>query len=238
MIRLIARASAVLAAAGLVGVAALPAFAHVTVHTDTPMRGASDAAVMFRTPNEESNSATVKLQVFFPTTHPLLDVLVEPHPGWHFTTKTKQLAHPVTTDDGPITSAVSQVTWLANSTAAGLQPGEATDFVVIAGELPDTATVTFRALQTYSNGDVVKWIEIQAPGAQEPEHPAPVLHLQPSTSTGSAGSSSSSDQSTSAASNSASASSDDGTGRALAVVALVIAIVAVGIAVFGLRRRS
>jgi uncharacterized protein YcnI len=163
--------------AGLALTVASPAFAHVTAHTDEPIRGASDAAVMFRTPNEESKAACVKLQVFFPTGTPLLDVLVQPHPGWTSIARSTRLPRPVTTDDGKITQAVSEVTWTAKSTAAGLQPGQADDFIVIAGQLPDAPSVTFRALQTYSNGDVVKWIETQAPGADEPEHPAPVLEL-------------------------------------------------------------
>jgi uncharacterized protein len=37
--------------------------------------------------------------------------------------------------------------------------------------------LTFKALQTYSNGDVVRWIEQSAPGGPEPEHPAPSVTL-------------------------------------------------------------
>jgi len=224
-------AGVVLAAGGLVLLTAIPASAHVTVHTDQPVQGASDAAVMFRTPNEESKAATIKLQVFFPTNDPLLDVLVEPHPGWHFTTKTSKLAHPVTTDDGPITEAVSEVTWTANSVSSGLQPGEADDFVVTAGQLPDAPAVTFRALQTYSNGDVVKWIEIQAPGADEPEHPAPVLHLEPASAASPSPAAASTAQSTTSSSNS-------GASLGVAIAALVIAVIAVGVAVLGFRRRA
>jgi hypothetical protein len=35
----------------------------------------------------------------------------------------------------------------------------------------------FKAVQTYDNGDVVRWIESTPPGGAEPEHPAPVLTL-------------------------------------------------------------
>jgi hypothetical protein len=35
----------------------------------------------------------------------------------------------------------------------------------------------FKALQTYSNGEVVSWIQEATEGAEEPEHPAPVLKL-------------------------------------------------------------
>ncbi|HEY3604568.1 MAG TPA: DUF1775 domain-containing protein, partial [Sporichthyaceae bacterium] len=39
--------------------------------------------------------------------------------------------------------------------------------------------LTFKVLQTYSNGDVVRWIEegSDTPGAEAPEHPAPTLEL-------------------------------------------------------------
>jgi uncharacterized protein YcnI len=219
-----------LATAGAIALTAVPAYAHVTVHTDEPVQGASDAAVMFRTPNEESKAATVKLQVFFPTDHPLLDVLVEPHRGWHVTTRTAKLATPVTTDDGPITEAVSEVTWAADSTAAGLQPGEADDFVVTAGQLPDAPTVTFRALQTYSNGDVVKWIEVQAPGADEPEHPAPSLQLATARTAAPAAAEPTAGRPTSS-------SSGNGLDRGLAIAALAVALVAAGLAGSTRRRR-
>lgn len=40
--------------------------------------------------------------------------------------------------------------------------------------------MTFKALQTYSDGEVVRWIETSEPGQAEPAKPAPVLHLAPS----------------------------------------------------------
>jgi uncharacterized protein YcnI len=220
---------------GLLMLGMTPAVAHVTVHTDDGVQGASDAAVMFRTPDEEDHAATVKLQVFFPKAHPLLDVLVEPHQGWHSTTKIATLAHPVTTDDGKITKAVSEVTWTADSTADGLQPGEGDDFVVTAGQLPDTASITFRALQTYSDGDVVKWIESQAPGAPEPDHPAPVLRLEPPSTSNSNGATNGSPAPSVTASSSASSSSD-ALARGLAIAALVVAVIAAALAGRGLRR--
>jgi hypothetical protein len=36
----------------------------------------------------------------------------------------------------------------------------------------------FKAVQTYGDGTVVRWIEDQPKGAPEPEHPAPVLTLK------------------------------------------------------------
>jgi len=47
-----------------------------------------------------------------------------------------------------------------------------------AGPLPtNTKKLEFAALQTYSDGDVVSWIEPAVKGAPEPEHPAPTLTL-------------------------------------------------------------
>ena len=37
--------------------------------------------------------------------------------------------------------------------------------------------LVFKALQTYSDGSVVRWIELTPAGGPEPEHPAPVLTL-------------------------------------------------------------
>lgn len=172
------RAITVLATTGIATVLlAAPALAHVTVHVDNATRGASDVAVTFRVPNERDNANTTKIQAFFPTDTPLLGVLVQPHPGWTSKVTTKKLAKPVTTDDGTITEAVYEVDWTADSKADALQPGQSGDFVVTAGQLPDVATVTFKALQTYSSGEIVRWIEIASPGSAEPDFPAPTLTL-------------------------------------------------------------
>ena len=39
--------------------------------------------------------------------------------------------------------------------------------------------MVFKALQTYSDGNVVRWIEEPVDGGEEPEHPAPVLAAEP-----------------------------------------------------------
>jgi hypothetical protein len=89
------------------------------------------------------------------------------------------LAEPVTTDDGTITEAVSEIVWTANTAADALAPGQSTDFVVTAGQLPDTPSLTFKVLQIYSSGEVVRWIELPSAGDPEPESPAPTLSLAP-----------------------------------------------------------
>jgi hypothetical protein len=51
-------------------------------------------------------------------------------------------------------------------------------FSVLAGTLPsNTNQLVFKALQTYSDGTVVSWIEPTVKGAPAPEHPTPILKL-------------------------------------------------------------
>jgi hypothetical protein len=46
------------------------------------------------------------------------------------------------------------------------------------GRLPDDIDqIVMPAVQTYDDGTVVRWDQVQAPGADEPEHPAPTLTL-------------------------------------------------------------
>jgi hypothetical protein len=57
-----------------------------------------------------------------------------------------------------------------------IKPHEFQEFDVSLGPLPQTNQLVFKALQTYSDSDVVRWIDEPAGGA-EPEHPAPTLKL-------------------------------------------------------------
>lgn len=173
---LVAAFAALLALAG-------PAFAHVTVSAPGAARGGSDQQITFRVPVEERVD-TVGLTIRLPADTPIASVLVDRMPGWTHTQKTSPLAKPVKSDDGDITSAVSQITWTA-SPGQGLTPGEYGAFTIIAGQLPDAASITFKALQKYRDGTVVSWIETAAPGSKiEPEHPAPVLDLAPTRQSG------------------------------------------------------
>ena len=150
----------------------------MTVHPDALPSGSKDVELTFRVPNERDNADTVGLQVFFPTQFPLLTVDVLPVPGWTATVHTQNLATPIQTDDGPVSQIVSDVTWKA--TGSGIAPGQYEDFPVAAGSVPDKASqLVFKALQTYSSGEVVRWIEVPAAGQPAPDYPAPVLTLTP-----------------------------------------------------------
>ena len=175
----LARISALVAAIGVVGLwAAAGASAHVTVTAPGVAAGDTDATIVFRVPDESDTANTVGLKLQLPTDHPIAGVLVAPQPGWTATITQAKLATPIPTDDGPITQVVSEIDWKA-ARGAGIKPGFFGQFTIIAGKLPDgVTTLTFKAIQAYSDGTQVAWIETPAPGnAAEPEHPAPTLHL-------------------------------------------------------------
>lgn len=160
----------------LLGLTALPASAHVTVHAQQATQDGY-AKLTFRVPTEMDNASTTKLQVFFPTDSPIASVSVQPHPGWNFKVTTTKLSTPVNTGHGTITEAVSKITWTADSADTAIKPGEFDEFAISAGPLPSVPSLTFKALQTYSNGTIVRWIQLTQPGEPAPEHPAPVLTL-------------------------------------------------------------
>lgn len=206
------------AALALVAIA-VPAHAHVTVSAPGAARGGSDQEITFRVPVEEQQ-ATVKLTVALPTSTPIASVLVKPVAGWTHTEKTTKLATPINTDDGEITEAISQITWTA-SAGHGLKPGEFGEFTIIAGQLPDAASLQFSAIQTYADGSTVAWNQVAAPGGTaEPDHPAPVLELPAATTP----------KATKAASTTGA--------TVIAIVALVLAAAALGAAVVARARRQ
>jgi periplasmic copper chaperone A len=223
-------------AAGLV--AALPgvASAHVTIHPDSaPQGGYTELTV--RVPTESATAATTAVEVDLPdpSVAPLASVLTEPVPGWTAVATTTKLATPVTTDDGQISQVVTRIVWTAAPGSPGIPVGSFQDFPVSVGPLPKVGSLTFKALQTYSDGSVVRWIDAPAPAGQpEPAHPAPTLTLTAAATTGAT-----TGPSVTARTTAAAAGSSDGTARALGIVGVVLG--ALGLALGGvavLRRRS
>ncbi len=142
------------------------ASAHVTLQPDAAAAG--DFTVLdVRVPNERDDMTTTKVDVQFPAG--FIFASYQPVAGWSVEVKMAKLAKPITSHGEQITEQVSQMTWTADSDKAGIQPGQFVDFpisVQIPGEAGDT--LTFKALQTYDDGEVVRWI-----GAPDSEQPAP-----------------------------------------------------------------
>jgi uncharacterized protein YcnI len=148
--------------------------AHVTLDPDQAEAGGF-TILHFQVPNESDTASTVKVEIAMPDGVILPTVLAEPVAGWDVSIQTTPLETPIETDDGTVTEAVSVVTFEGGE----IKPGEFELFNLEVGPLPDAAgtTLLFPAVQTYSDGQEVRWVDVTQEGQPEPEHPAPHLDL-------------------------------------------------------------
>jgi uncharacterized protein len=166
----------------------------------------------------------------------------EPLPGWKVEVTKSKLDKPLEMHGEKITEAVSKVTWTADG--KGIEPGYFEKFPLSVGQLPeDTDQLAFKALQTYSNKEVVRWIEVPQEGKEEPDNPAPVLELSAASEDGHHGSAADEDSDAKSAektSTHTAASSDgtDTTARVLGIVGIVVGAAGVAYGVLAGRRRS
>src|SRR4051794_19542106 len=79
---------------GLVGLTAVAAEAHVSVHADSTAAG-SFSQLTLRVPNESDSAGTVKLAVQLPQDTPFPFVSVKPVPGWKVNVVEAPLPKPV-----------------------------------------------------------------------------------------------------------------------------------------------
>jgi uncharacterized protein YcnI len=213
--------------AALIALSAVPAAAHVTVNPGEATEGGY-AKLTFRVPNESDDASTVKLEVALPENAPLASVSVRPAQGWTVTTEKRKLTTPVKNHDSEITEAVSKIVWTADA-ASAIAPGQFQEFDVSVGPVPAVHQIIFKALQTYSDGTIVRWIDEPKEGA-ELEHPAPVLKVLPKTAAVQPAANAASPPSTS--------SSGNGWAVALSAAALLVALAAVGTALRGKATRT
>jgi periplasmic copper chaperone A len=150
-------------------VLAAAAGAHVTLQPgEVPAGGFTRMDV--RVPTERDDASTTKVAVQFPAGFE--SVSTEPVPGWTAKVTRAELAKPQVNDEGEkITDRVDTVTWTA--TGAGIGPGQFQDFGLSLA-VPDKAgsALTFKAVQTYDSGEVVRWI-----GPPDSDEPAPQVEL-------------------------------------------------------------
>ncbi|MFD9405532.1 YcnI family protein [Streptomyces sp. NPDC059989] len=160
-------------AAGSVLVLSGTAFAHVSVQPGEATKGGY-ATINFKVPNERDNAATTQLEVNFPVDQPLTSVMPQDIPGWTSNVEKTKLDKPLTVHGKQVNEVVTKVTWSGGK----IEPGKFQQFPVSVGKLPDNADqMVFKAIQTYDNNEVVRWIEEAKEGAPEPQTPAPVLKL-------------------------------------------------------------
>ncbi len=229
-----------IASAATLGVLALPvaAQAHVTVQPKTAAAG-SYVVEDVRVPNETDDAITTKVAVQFPAG--FAEASYQSVPGWSVKVVKEKLATPVKTDDGEVTEGVKTITWTATSKATGIAPGQFQDFplsVQIPGKAGDT--LTFKALQTYSDGTVARWI-----GAPDADKPAPQVQVTAAaddhgaTAAPAAGGTVTTENTSAPAA--AAGSTDDSDSNTLAIIALVVGalgLLAGGAGLASARRRA
>lgn len=174
--KFVLRTAAIAAAAALVLVgAAGSASAHVTVSSPDAKPGGY-AKLVFRVPTESDTASTTKLVVSLPKDHPFAHVGAQVKDGWKVVKTTEKLPAAVKVGDVTLSEAITTVTWTA--AAGGIPANDFDEFSLSVGRLPEGVdSLSFPAVQTYSDGEVVNWSEIAKDGAEKPEHPAPSLKL-------------------------------------------------------------
>ncbi|WP_369778296.1 YcnI family protein [Streptomyces sp. R33] len=222
-------------AAGTVLVLSGTASAHVGVQPGEAAKGGY-ATINFKVPNERDNASTTQLEVNFPVDQPLTSVMPQDIPGWTVTVEKSKLDKPLTVHGKQVNEAVTKVTWSGGK----IEPGKFQQFPVSVGKLPDNADqMVFKAIQTYDNNEIVRWIEEPKEGAAEPQNPAPVLKL----TAAKAADGHHDDKNAAAAEDDkghdeAAAHASDTTARALGIAGIVIGLGGVAFGIASRRRAS
>jgi periplasmic copper chaperone A len=197
------------AALGAALVLAPVAAAHVTLQPEqAPAGGFTRLDV--RVPNERDNAGTTKVEVQMPPG--FLSVSVEPEPGWDAEVTMRPLDEPVEQFGEQVNEEVGRITFTAQGEANAIQPGEFRDFGLSLGvpEGRPGKMLTFPSLQTYSSGEVVRWI-----GPPDSDEPAPQVELTAAEEEAAA--EPAAEQQPAAA-----AESEDDDGNGLAIAALIV----------------
>jgi uncharacterized protein YcnI len=146
--------------------------AHISLHPNTIPAGAF-ATLDVRVPGEAEGAYVKKVDMLFP--QGFIGVDYENVPGWSVKVIEGKLAKPIQSDDGPIDTQVSQVVWTWRGPLGKVQDGQFIDFPLSVA-IPEEATgktLEFRTVQSYSNGEVVRWIEPPL----DADHPSPRINI-------------------------------------------------------------
>jgi uncharacterized protein YcnI len=163
-------ATLVLAASALLAPAS--AQAHISLHPNTIPAGAF-ATLDIRVPGEQEAAYVTKVDTQFPAGFTGVDY--ENVPGWSTKIIETKLATPIKEDGETIDTQVSQIVWTWTGPLGKVNNGQFINFPLSLA-IPDNATgkaLEFRTVQTYSNGQVVHWIEPSLTA----EHPSPRINV-------------------------------------------------------------
>jgi uncharacterized protein YcnI len=189
-------------------VAPATAGAHVTIQpTTAPAGGFTRLDV--RVPNERDDKGTVEVAVQMPPGFAFASY--EPVPGWSVKIAKEKISKPIEVEGLEMNERISRITWTGDPRKGGIiAPGQFQDFGLSVG-IPDGkpgAKLTFKALQTYQGGEIVRWI-----GPEDADEPAPTVTLTAHQAD---------EQSATPSAPAAPVSTDDGDSDGLAVAALIV----------------
>lgn len=135
---------------------AAPASAHAEVEADTPQALAENVTLRFVSEAESGTAGFTELRIVLPEGIAPGDVTLGEAPeGWRLTA----------TGDG------------YRLAGPALKAGVDAEHSIRVRQLPDAKEIAFKTVETYSDGEVSRWIELPTGGA-ESEQPAPVLKLR------------------------------------------------------------
>lgn len=150
-------AGVVAAAIAATLVLATPASAHVEVASEGARALAENVTLTFDAATESDAAGITKLEVFLPKGITPADVTYGKGPaGWKLAPTEKGF-----TVSGPAAAV-----------------GEDVTYSVVVRQLPDAESLVFKTLQTYDDGRVDRWIELEESSGGGHGHSAPVLELQ------------------------------------------------------------
>ncbi|MFD3486818.1 DUF1775 domain-containing protein [Streptomyces sp. NPDC058665] len=212
---------------------AVPASAHVEVESKGAGALAENVTLDFSAETESDKAGIAKLEVVLPKGIEPADITYKDGPeGWKL--------------------AVTERGYSVGGPAVAV--GEDVAYAVTVRQLPDADSVAFKTLQTYSDGRVDRWIELEEPAGGGHGNLAPILELapaepgakplspspsaEPATTPTPSAPAEPADTATDSAETGAADTEDEDT-NTLAIVAVVVLVVAgVGGAAWWFRRRS
>ncbi|MEU9337848.1 DUF1775 domain-containing protein [Streptomyces sp. NPDC048290] len=143
-----------------VAVATGPASAHTEVQAQNARALAENVTLDFHAASESDASGITKLEVILPEGLTPADIRFDEGPkGWTYATTSRGY-----TVSGP-----------------ELAVGADAEFSVTVRQLPDAEQLVFKTLQSYADGQIDRWIELEDTGEDGDGHghPAPTLKLAP-----------------------------------------------------------
>jgi uncharacterized protein YcnI len=162
---------AVLSATGVL-LAPAAAAAHISLHPNTIPSGAF-ATLTVRVPGEQEGAHVTKVDMLFPPG--FTSVAYENVPGWSAKVINQKVSPPIQTDEGAVSEEISQVIWSWGGPLGMVNNNQFIQFplsLAIPSNLVGQA-LQFKTLQSYSNGQVVHWID----PSLSAEHPAPRINV-------------------------------------------------------------